>query len=179
MMPKNQRLGSSIAGAMSRRPMSSGGGDSDAGVHQIVGHNAPPLLHPPLQRAGFGPAEPVRFACSRPGNAIALVSGSSCSRSSTSHHTPSKGSFRVRQWRGGFTLGPLPACLCSSHHRRPGLAGIRSRLSALGVGLISGDTITANADCVSRMVCSNATVSKLARGSVSFVFARLSPFQAA
>ena len=36
------------------------------GIHQLVGHDAPLLLHPPLQRAQVRPAESVRVICLQP-----------------------------------------------------------------------------------------------------------------
>ena len=39
---------------------------SRRGVDQLVGHDAAPLLHPPLQRAQVSPAETIRFSLLQP-----------------------------------------------------------------------------------------------------------------
>ena len=84
-------------------------------VDQLVGHDAAPLLHSPLQRTQVRPAKSIRSAsCSRPSNATALASGSSCNQPSTSHHTPSKGCFR----RGPSAFARCAALSPSVYGRR-------------------------------------------------------------
>ena len=39
---------------------------SGRGVDQLVGHDASPLLHPPLQRTQVSPAETIRFSFLQP-----------------------------------------------------------------------------------------------------------------
>ena len=161
MLLNIQHFGSPAASTIFGIPLGFGQCGSGRCVNHLVCHDAAPLLHPALQCAQVGSAEPVwGSACSRPQQ---LASGSSCSQPSTSHHTLRNGSLRVRQVRGGWTLGFRSACCCSSRHRSGSLARNRSRLSLPRVGLISGDTMAASADWASLMACSNATGSNVAR----------------
>ena len=82
MLPKNQRFGSSAVSVISGIPSGSGNVASDA-AYQIVGHNASPLLHPPLQRTQVRPAESIRsFRVRQLRGALARGSRSACSCSS-------------------------------------------------------------------------------------------------
>ena len=105
-------------------------------VDQLACHDASPLLTPRCNVRRC--ARLNRFgsvSCSRPRNATALASGSSCNQPSTWHHTPSQGSFRVRKLCGALARSLRSACSCSSRHRSGSLARKRSKLSPRGVGL--------------------------------------------
>ena len=93
---------------------------------------------------------------SRPSNATALVSGPPCNHPSSTHHTPTKGSFRVPNVRGGFTCRFCPARSCYYSYR-PGKPG-QKPLQALpcGDGPEFRGPMDARADCASLTVYSKA-----------------------
>ena len=95
--------------------------------------------------------------CNRLSNATALASKSPCNQPNTSLHTPSKGSFRVRQVRGSLTLAPCEEAPSSCRHRSGRRARNWARLSPRGMAVISGGAIAGRAGWASLMVCSNAT----------------------